>query len=188
MLDMLPFKQIAIELKLHVNTIYAWNKKLSAFFELYLPNKQFQPSDQGSYDYATIPVNCSDQSNSSKSADSSPQAQCASSIPEVPVTIAVNRENPRHILFSIAKEQRDAASPLEKKPSAEPSKVIHEFQRFCTKKRGFPSRNLFMHLTFFRMLKLLEAINPAILVSKLLKIRLDKDRLSRSNRLFIRLI
>lgn len=188
LLDKLPLKQIATKLELHVNTIYAWNKKLSAFFELYLPNKQFQPSNQSSYDYATVAVNCSDQGNSLEKNDSSQIAQSATDNPEVPVTIAINRENPKNVLFSLAKNRGDIAIHPEKKPSAELVKTIQEFKRFCASKRGFPARNLLKHLTFFRMLKLTEAINPAILTSELFKICLDKDCLSRSNRLLKKLI
>ncbi|MFC4808832.1 hypothetical protein [Paenibacillus sp. GCM10023250] len=186
--DRLPLKQIATKLELHFNTIYAWKKKLSAFFELYLPNRNFQPSDQSSYDCTTLSISCPNKGNSAKSDDKSYEVQNTTNNTEISVIIAVNRENPSRVLFSIAKDYYDASVHLGTQPSAQLSKVVHEIQQFCTKKRGFPARNLFMHLNFFRMLKLTEAINPAIMASEIIKICLDKDHLSRSNRLLKRLI
>ncbi|WP_165452729.1 IS1 family transposase [Paenibacillus thalictri] len=192
MVEKLPAKQIAAKLELHINTIYTWNKKLSAFFALYLPNKQFQQSDQSSHDSATITVSLTDKGNTlrqkSQFPESSDDAESNSTV-TIPVTIAVNRENPSHILFTIHQDTGSNVA-LKAAPSQTEAltKVIQEFRAYNSKKRGIAFRNLFMHLTFFRMLKLMEAINPVIMPYELFKLCLDKDRLSRSNRLLKRLI
>jgi hypothetical protein len=186
--DKLPIKQIAIKLGLHINTIYAWNKKLSGFFALYLPNRQFQPSDQSSHDYATIEVNHTNKGNLPKTNDQPHPPQTATIYPPIPVTIAVNRENPSHVLFTIHHDPYQDTYIPKTKPSDALDQVIKEFRTYYSLKRGIASHNLPMHLTFFRMLKLLEAVNPVILPLELFKICLDKDRLSRSNRLLKRLI
>jgi transposase-like protein len=185
MVDKLPFKQIATKLDLHINTIYAWNKKLSEFFALYLPNKQFQHFDQSSHDYTTIKVNHTSKGNPPKAID---QPQNATKHPPIPVTIAVNRENTSHILFSIRHDHYQDSYAAKTEQSDALSKIIEEFRTYYACKRGIASRNLFMHMTYFRMLKLMEAVNPAILPYELFKICLDKDQLSRSNRLLKRLI
>lgn len=188
MVDRLPFKQIAAKLELHINTIYAWNKKLSDFFALYLPNKQFQPSDQSTHDYATIPVNCTNKGRLPKNLDQPQQTQNSNNNPLVPITIAVNRENPSHILFTFMQDHYIDIDEVIAQKSDALLKVIKEFRAYFAKKRGIAPRNLYMYMTYFRMLKLTEAVNPGILPNELFKICLDKDRLSRSNRLLKRLI
>lgn len=98
MVEKLSYKKIAAILELHINTIYAWNKKLTSFYALYLPNRQFQPSDQKTYDYTTIAVKQTNKGRLAKCDDSSQPVQNTASDPIVPVTIAENRENPSHIL------------------------------------------------------------------------------------------
>lgn len=187
--DKLPAKEVAAELELHINTIYTWRKKLSAFFELYLPNKRFHPSDRGTYQYTNIKINVSNKGRSSNKNTDNPNPSTTSSHPNViPATIAVNLENPSVILFTMAKDHIHHSNEVNIQPSAPLSNAIEEFHSYLAIKRGVSSRHLNRYMTDFRMLKLIEAINPAIVATELFNLCLDKGNLSRSNRLLKRLI
>ncbi|MCA0758143.1 hypothetical protein KP806_24095 [Paenibacillus sp. N4] len=181
-------KQISAQLELHINTIYAWNKKLSSFFELYLPNKQFQTFEQTSHDYATIEVKCSNQEETLRnSTNQSQHLPYKDNITLIPVLVAVNRENPSHIHF-VSGDHLAVDNKTEPEKSAALIKVISEFRDYLANKRRITAPKLNQYLTYFRMLKLIQAINPAILPSELFKLCLDKGNLSRSKRLLKRLI
>lgn len=183
MIDKLPLKQIAAKLELHINTIYTLNKKLTAFFSEYLPSKQFLPSDQSSYDVTTVTIKCSNKSiSSNKDYQHLPETMERSTF--VPLTIAVHRENPSHVLFAVSTNQICSTNSS---TSPTLSKVKEKFATYM-KNKSVNVCNLQCHLTNFRMATLIEAVNPAILPNEIFKICLDKDRLSRSNRLLKRLI
>lgn len=178
LVDRLPMKEIAGKLELHINTIYAWNKKLTAFFELFLPNRQFQSRDQDTHDYMTVEISCFNQ----KTSDYIPQQASPPTI--VPVTLAVNCENPSQILYSCSKQQKHA----NKAPSPELDRLVQSFKDFIAQKRGVRVETIRRYLTYFRMLRLSEALNPANLAAEVFKTCLDKGCLSKSNRLLKRLI
>lgn len=186
-IDKLPFKQIATKLELHINTIYSWNKKLSAFFDQFLPNRQFHPSDQTTYDYTTIFINST---NKGRSPADNNQANYHKNIETgtpslIPVTIAVNRENPAHTLLTIGNNGSNLQNPTDSKPL---TAAIENFRAYYSDKHGVSARRLQVHLNTFRMMMLMKAINPDILASELFKLCLDKENLYRSNRLIKKLI
>ncbi|MFC4098470.1 hypothetical protein [Paenibacillus xanthanilyticus] len=188
MVDRLSLKQIAVELKLHYNTICAWNKKLMAFIERFLPNGQLQPYEEPSYDTTTIQVNNSNKGLPPKNCITLTRDTNTSKGTSIQVVIAVNRENPSQFRFKIENVASLEINPLCTAQSSLIKKTTDCIQSFLAKKRGINSRNLFMHLTYFRMLKLIEALNPFILPKELFALCLDQENLLSSKRLLKRLI
>jgi transposase-like protein len=180
MVDRLPIKQIAKLIKVHPNTAYAWQKKLMEFVQHFLPNKQYQSNDTSTHEQATILVRCSNKGSSVKTSNSAQH-------PTVPVLISIHKENPSHVLLTTPLlHQGDHISPSTS--SSQIQNIETKLHEYLKKKRGISARNLPLYLTWFRMLTLVEAINPEIFSNEMIKICLDKWNLSRSNRLLKRLI
>lgn len=189
--DHLPLKEVAARLELHINTIYTWNKKISAFFEQFLPKRQFQPSDEKNYDYTTVRVKHTKKGRVPASDHQTLASDVKTqSVPAIPVTIAVNRENPAHTLLTIGNYGTNVAHSNKhtKTCSKQLSVAVAHFLSYYAGKRGLSARRLPFHLTNLRMIMLINTLNPAILAMELFKICLDKDNLYLSKRLIKKLI
>lgn len=184
LIERLPFKQIAQKLGLHINTVYTWNKKLTAFFDQFLPCRQLQLVDQKSHDCAIVAINCVNKGGPTKDK----HLEGNSGKRPASVTVAVNHESANQILFQLSSTDFAKLSNSEKEPSTAILAVKKEIDSYFKKKRGVPFRTLYLHMTYFRMLKLTEAINPVILPMELFYLCLDKQILLKSNRLLKRLI
>lgn len=88
------------------------------------------------------------------------------------------------IIYSCSKQQKLPNKP----PTPELDGIVQSFKDFISQKRGVRLVNIRRYLTYFRMLRLSESLNPASLAAEVFKICLDKDCLSKSNRLLKRLI
>ncbi|WP_274365615.1 hypothetical protein [Paenibacillus thermotolerans] len=180
MVDRLPIKQIAKLIKVHPNTAYAWQKKLMEFVQRFLPNKQYQSNDTNTHEQTTVLVRCSNKGISVKSSNSAQQ-------PTVPVLVSMHKENPSHVLLSTPLLHQGDQFSLSTS-STQIQSIEKKFHEYLKNKRGISTRNLPLYLTWFRMLTLVETINPEILPNEMIKICLDKWNLSKSNRLLKRLI
>ncbi len=184
--DRLPLKQIASIIKLHPNTVYAWNKKLIEFTKVYLPNKQHLVTD--SYDQFTVQVKCTRKGRRQKLTNENAVPRRIVNNRMIPIKVAVYRENPSHVLLSSEPQPIIESLNQSNKNPIHAVKISAQLRSYISKKRGISVENLSDHLIWIRFLILAQAINPQILTAELFKLCLDKQNLSKSNRLLKRLI
>ncbi len=107
-----------------------------------------------------------------------------------PTAVRAVREAPNQ-LFANVLHGTEQALQIEVKPANSASTIQSieiDFLRFYRKMRGVSTRNLPIYLTWYRMLHLLDAVNPRILADEMFKLCLDKNALSYSRRLIKKLI
>ncbi|SDO57366.1 hypothetical protein SAMN04487897_11719 [Paenibacillus sp. yr247] len=188
--DQLPIREIKKRLKIHINTAYAWRKKLQLFAEKLLPIQQHPPTSNKTTDLTIIQINTSNKGNNSATNKKNAHSSQRKHKETIPVFIAAVREAPNQ-LFANVLHGTEQALQIEVKPANSASTIQSieiDFLRFYRKMRGVSTRNLPIYLTWYRMLHLLDAVNPRILADEMFKLCLDKNALSYSRRLIKKLI
>jgi transposase-like protein len=190
MVDRLPIKEIKERLKIHINTAYAWRKKLQMFAEKLLPIQQHPPMNNKATDLTIIQIHTSNKGNTSAIKKETAVPLHKKHKGTIPIFIAAVREAPNQ-LFANVLHGTEQTLQFDVKPvtSASTIQLIErDFLHFYRKMRGVTTRNLPIYLTWYRMLHLLDAVNPQILADEMFKLCLDKDALSHSRRLIKKLI
>lgn len=190
MVDQLTIREIKERLKIHINTAYAWRKKLQLFAEKLLPIQQHPPTNNKTTDLTIIPIHTSNKGNNSATKKESTDLLQKKHKKAILVFIAAVREAPNqlyaNVLHAIEQTLQLGARPANSARTIQSIEI--DFIRFYRKMRGVSTRNLPLYLTWYRMLHLLEAVNPLILADEMFKLCLDKNALSHSRRLIKKLI
>jgi transposase-like protein len=190
MVENRSMKEIACILRIHINTAYTWRKKLRAFSEQILPNKQHPPMNNDTMDTTVVHINRSNKGNTSPKAKELTSQLYEDYQEAITVFIAIVRESPNQISANVLLK-KDALIHYDTHSYASTGLIQREataFLEYYSGMRGVSTRNLSQYLTWYRMLRLLNALNPQLLAIEMFKICLNRDTLSLSKRLIKKLI
>lgn len=188
MVDQLSMKEISRIVEVHINTVYTWKKKLQVFIDNeFLPKRQQPSIDDPTMDMTVVHVKVSKKGNTSNLKEQTP-AIIEYAERQLSVLLSVYRQNSSHVIPTILPNRLQLLTEVTNNKKPTKIHIPQEFLQFIKKMRGVTYRNLPRHMSWYRMLQLTHALNPEIVADEIFKICLNKDNLSRSNRLLKKMI